>query len=94
MQEERSIKDLMNSMFDNYQMSDKLHETKLLAGWEELMGKTIAKNTKRLYIRNKVLHLILDSPALKNDMVFYEKTIVEKVNQFAKLELITSIKVR
>ncbi|MCB0733101.1 MAG: DUF721 domain-containing protein [Flavobacteriales bacterium] len=93
MQDERSLKDLMGSMFDNYKMSGKLNETRLTQNWEELVGRTIARNTKKLVIRDKVLCMYIDSPALKNDLTYYESTIVEKVNQFLGQQSITSIKV-
>jgi predicted nucleic acid-binding Zn ribbon protein len=94
MQEERSIKDLLGRMLDRYDLSDKMNETNLWNKWDELMGKTIAKNTKRLYVKNKTLYLVLDSPSLKNDLIFYEKTIIEKVNQFVKTELINAVKIK
>lgn len=81
-------------MFDNYDMSDKLGETRLQAGWEELMGKTIAKNTKKLYIKNGVLYLEIVSASLKNELIYHELIIVEKVNQFSGSRLISSIKVK
>lgn len=93
MKEESSIKDLMGKMFDSYKMSDKLHETNLKSHWEEVMGKIISKNTKRLYIKKKTLYLVLDSPSLKNELIFHEKTIIENVNQFVNSELINAVKV-
>ncbi|MBI1305811.1 MAG: DUF721 domain-containing protein [Bacteroidetes bacterium] len=93
MQEERSIRDLLEKMFDNYHMSDKLLETNLLANWEELMGRTIARYTRKIWIRSGVLHLSIDSPALKNDLIYHEAIIIEKVNQFAGRTLIQSVKI-
>lgn len=94
MHEEKSLKELMGKMFETYHLSDKLSEQNLLKNWEELMGRTIAKNTKKLYVNGKVLYLEVESAALKNDLVYFQNTIIEKVNQFAGSELITSVKIK
>lgn len=94
MSEEKSIKDLIFSMMDSYQLSDKLVATKVRKDWEEIMGKTIAKNTSRISIHKKTLYLEILSAPLKNDLYFHEKTIVEKVNQHVGQQIIQQIKIK
>lgn len=94
MSDEKSLKDLIYNMMDSYHLSDKLVETRVKQEWEEIMGKTIAKNTSRISIHKKTLYLELLSAPLKNDLYFHEKTIVEKVNQHVGQQAIHQIKIK
>ena len=71
MSEEKSIKDLINSMMDSYQMTDKMLESMVKRDWEGIVGKTIAKNTTKLNIYKKVLYLEISSAPLRNDLYYH-----------------------
>lgn len=94
MSEEKSIKDLINSMMDSYHMTDKMLESKVKRDWEIIVGKTISKNTRKLNIHNKILYLEITSAPLRSDLYYHEQIIVEKVNQHAGQTLIERIKVK
>lgn len=57
-------------MLNRYDLTKKFDEQTILASWERLMGKPVARHTTRLYIRDKVLFVHLDSPAIKQDLSF------------------------
>lgn len=91
---EKSLKDLIAKMMDSYHMTDKLAEIKVRSEWSEIMGVTISKNTKRLSVYKKTLYLELTSAALRNDLYFHEKTIVEKVNQYVGQRIVERINIK
>ena len=41
------------------------------------MGVPIAKRTKKLYIRNKVLFVEFDSPAMRHDFEYHKEHVLE-----------------
>ncbi len=94
MAQEKSLKDLIMKMMESYHLSDKLAEMKVKSNWEEIMGVTISKNTRRLSIYKKTLYLELTSAALRNDLYFHEKTIVEKVNQYVGQKVVNKINIK
>src|SRR6187399_1989479 len=53
-----AIRQLLNS----YHIASKFDEANLVTSWERLVGKPIAKRTKKVFIKNKVLFVELDSP--------------------------------
>ena len=57
-------------MLKRYDLTKKFDEQTILASWERLMGKPVARHTTRLYIRDKVLFVQLDSPAIKQDLSY------------------------
>ena len=68
-----AIRELLNS----YHISTKFDEANLINSWERLAGKPIAKRTKKIYIRNKVLFVELDSPSMKHDFGLYKSQVLE-----------------
>lgn len=94
MNEEQPIKKLIHEMLDSYKLSGKYNEVNLSQHWEEIVGQMIARNTDKLYIHEKKLFLHLKSAALKNEMKFHKKMVLERVNEFAGGEIVTEMVIR
>jgi predicted nucleic acid-binding Zn ribbon protein len=69
----QAIQQLLNS----YHIKAKFDEASLIGSWERMVGKPIAKRTKKVFIRNKVLFVELESPSMKNELSFHKKDIVD-----------------
>lgn len=91
MKEEKSIKDLLNSVFKSYNQGFKYEETSVINSWEQIVGSMIAKNTTKIFINKKVLYLTLSSPALKNELRYHKLVLIDKINDFAKQKIINDI---
>jgi len=70
------IGDAIQELLRSYRLKSKFDETTLVTSWERLVGKPIAKRTKKVSVRNKVLFVELDSPAMKNDLNFHKTQIL------------------
>jgi hypothetical protein len=91
---EQTLKDVISSMLNEYHIKDKLTEVNIVQGWEKLMGKLIAKNTSRIFIKDKKLFLYLESPALKQELLYSKSKIVDIINKEAGTELIHEVVIR
>ncbi len=69
----QAIQQLLNS----YHIKAKFDEANLIGSWERMVGKPVAKRTKKVFIRNKVMFVELDSPSMKNELSFHKKEIIE-----------------
>ena len=69
----QAIRELLNS----YRLTTKFDEASLIGSWERLAGKPIAKRTKKLYIRNKVLFVELDSASMKHDFSLHKAQVLD-----------------
>jgi predicted nucleic acid-binding Zn ribbon protein len=67
----------IQQLLSRYHIKAKFDEANLLNSWERLAGKPVAKRTKKLYIRGKVLFVELDSPGMKNDLNLHKAQIVD-----------------
>lgn len=68
-----AIRQLLNS----YHIASKFDEANMIASWERLVGKPIAKRTKKVFVRNKVLFVELESPSMKHDLNLHKAHILE-----------------
>lgn len=57
------------------------------------MGKTIAKHTKKVEVRNKCLILYLDSPALKHELSMSKGKIVKLLNDEISENFINEVRI-
>jgi predicted nucleic acid-binding Zn ribbon protein len=69
----QAIQDLLKE----YHIKSKFDEANLVASWERLVGKPVAKRTKKVFVRNKVVFVELDSPSMKHDLNLHKSHILE-----------------
>lgn len=88
---EHTLKGAIEMLLKTYRLDDKLAEKRLIASWEEVMGKMIAKHTTDIAIRNQQLFITLDSAALRNELSLAKSKIVKMMNDAAGRTVITEI---
>ena len=71
------IGDAIRDLLKSYQLTSKFDEATVAGSWERLVGKPIARRTKKVSVRNKVLFVELDSPSMKNDLNLHKSQILE-----------------
>jgi predicted nucleic acid-binding Zn ribbon protein len=88
---ERPLEGLVDSIMKAYRLDGKMEEMNIVNNWEELMGKAVSNRTKRVLIRNKTLILELDSSVMREELQSSKTILIQKVNEFAKKEVITDV---
>lgn len=68
----QAIRELLNS----YRLSSRFDEAQVVNSWERLAGKPIARRTRKIYIRNTVLFVELDSPSMKHDFSMHKGEVL------------------
>jgi hypothetical protein len=82
-----AIKDYTKEM----NLDGKLNEAGVINSWEEIVGKAISSRTSRMYIKDHVLHVHLNSSVVRNELVMLRQAIIEKLNGKAGSEVIKDI---
>lgn len=85
------IGDAIQHLLSSFHIKSKFDEANLIASWERLAGKPIAKRTKKLYIRGKVLFVELESPSMKNDLNLHKRQIIEILQKEFGVDVISEI---
>ena len=66
----------LERMFEAYKIKGKTDQTTIIALWEELMGKTIATRTSKMFFKGKVLYVELTSAPLKQELTLAKPKIM------------------
>jgi predicted nucleic acid-binding Zn ribbon protein len=69
----QAIQDLLKS----HHLKPRFDEANVVASWERIVGKAISKRTKRIYVRNTVLFVELQSPSMKQDLGYHKNHMLE-----------------
>lgn len=85
------IDQVIDRLLRAYQLDGKMKEMDVINGWEEMMGKAVAYRTESLFIRNKVLHIRLNSSIMRDELMYGKQIIIERVNQTAGKEIINDV---
>lgn len=87
---EEAIRDYVKAM--NFEK--KLSEVSVISSWEETVGKAISSRTSKVYIKDQVLYVHLNSSVVRNELMMLRQALREKINQKAGIEIIKDIVLR
>jgi predicted nucleic acid-binding Zn ribbon protein len=85
------LKDAIEAFLKENHLDEKLRETRMISNWEKIAGKLIARHTLNIYLKNRILHIKVDSAALREELTFQRSKLVKKMNKVAGAELIDDI---
>ena len=66
----------IEQMFETYHIKNKTDKTTIITLWEELMGKTIATRTTKMFFKGNVLYVELTSAPLKQELTLSKGKIM------------------
>jgi len=90
----RSLKDVVSDYLQEYKLDKRLKERELVSSWESLVGKTINRTTKDIYIKDKKLYVYLTSSVARNELHMLKDELLKRLNENAGEEIITEIILR
>lgn len=85
-----AIKDYINEM----KLGGKLGEVGIINSWEEIVGKAISSRTTRIYIKDHVLYVHLNSSVVRNELLMLREVLKEKLNEKAGSDIVKDIVLR
>lgn len=91
----KSNTESLSSVLKNYvrenNLERKMNELDLIKSWEKVMGKTVSRYTKNLYIQNSTLFVETTSPIVRNELLMMKEEIRVRLNEVVGEELIKTI---
>lgn len=70
------IKDAIRGLLSSYRLESKFDEAQVVASWERLVGAPIAKRTRKVFIKNRVLFVEFKTAAMKNDFHLHKSKVL------------------
>jgi predicted nucleic acid-binding Zn ribbon protein len=87
----QKLSDVLKNYVQENNLERKLSELDLIKSWETVIGKTIARYTQNLYIRNETLFVETTSPVVRNELLMMKEEIRVRLNEVVGAELIKTI---
>ncbi len=73
----QSVGQAIRDMLNTYRLTNKYDEASIMDSWERLVGKPIARRTKKLFIKDKVLFVEFDSPTMRRDFSLHKSQVLD-----------------
>lgn len=87
----QSMGEAIRAFLKEANLEKPLKERQLVSSWESLLGKSIARATREIYIRDGKLYVSLTSSVIRNELYMLQDEIIRKLNEAAGEELITGM---
>ncbi|HRG59313.1 MAG TPA: DUF721 domain-containing protein [Bacteroidia bacterium] len=91
---EQSMKEVLEALLKAYRIESGVNTAMIQASWVKIMGKTIAKYTKEIQLRDKTLFLKIDAPALRHELNFAKEKIKNNINEEFNMSLVEEVVIR
>jgi len=89
--EAQSLSDILGESLKNLQIDGKIHETRIMDAWSDVVGPVIAAHTGNKYVSRRVLYVQMDTPIIRSELQMMRQSLVEKLNLAAGADTIKDI---
>jgi predicted nucleic acid-binding Zn ribbon protein len=86
-----SLAEALSDYIKEMNLERGLSEIHLLNSWEEIVGKAISSRTKKIYIKDQVLFVHLDSSVVRNELLMLRESLKARLNEKAGSQVIKEI---
>jgi len=87
----QKLSDVLKSYVQENNLERKLSELDLIKSWESVIGKTVARYTQNLHIRNETLFVETTSPVVRNELLMMKEEIRVRLNEVVGSEVVKTI---
>jgi predicted nucleic acid-binding Zn ribbon protein len=89
-----SLAEAVNDYIKEMNLGGKLSEVAVINFWEEIVGKAISSRTTKIFIKDHVLYVHLNSSVVRNELLMLREALRDKLNKKAGSEVIRDIVLR
>jgi predicted nucleic acid-binding Zn ribbon protein len=90
----QNISEVISVLLQQNGLDEKLAEIRAIRSWEELLGKTVARYTRNLFIKDKTLYISLNSSIVRNEIMMIRDELIKRLNEKAGKQVIEKIVVK
>jgi predicted nucleic acid-binding Zn ribbon protein len=86
-----SLAEAVNDYIKEMNLGGKLSEITIINSWEEIVGRAISSRTRKIFIKDHILYVHLNSSVVRNELLMLREALREKLNSKAGGEVIEDI---
>jgi hypothetical protein len=90
----QNISEIISDIMKHNGLERKLAEVRAIRSWEELLGKTVARYTNNINIKDKTLYVSLSSSIVRNEIMMIRDELIKRLNEKAGKQVIDRIVVK
>ena len=90
----QKITDILKDSLKDLNIEGKLKEVQLVNSWEKVVGKTVAKYTQKIFVKDKKLVVILTSSVVRNELLMIKDGLIKALNESVGTQIIEDIVIR
>jgi hypothetical protein len=76
----QKIDEVIKEYLKALKIDDKLKEVELINSWESIVGKTISRSTKNIFIHQRRLYVQLNSSIIRNELFMLREGLKKALN--------------
>lgn len=89
-----TLAEAVNDYIKEMNLGGKLSEVAVINSWEEIVGKAISTRTTKIFIKDHILYVHLNSSVVRNELLMLREVLKEQLNKKAGSEVIKDIVLR
>jgi predicted nucleic acid-binding Zn ribbon protein len=89
-----SIGEAINLLLQKSNWKPKVVEIRLRDEWEKIVGKTIAKYTRNIYLKDKLLIIYTDVAPLKQELLVGKEVLIKNINEYFGEKVIDDVSIK
>ncbi|MBS2097517.1 DUF721 domain-containing protein [Carboxylicivirga linearis] len=75
------ISDILKEYLKEKKLNQGLLENRAIQYWEKVLGPSVARSTRRIYMYQGTLYVELNSSVLRNELLMWKDRIIINLNQ-------------
>ncbi len=83
--------DAISQIFKEGKLDEKYSVFSIRTNWETIVGVTVAKHTTQINFVQGLLYVSIDSPVIRNEVMYVKEDIITKVNHFCGKRLVREL---
>jgi len=88
---QKSLGEIIQDFLKQSGWERKLDEVNIMTEWDKVLGPSLAKYTEEVFIKNKKLHIRLNSSTLRQELSYKKSEIVKDLNAAVGKDVINDI---
>jgi predicted nucleic acid-binding Zn ribbon protein len=89
-----TLAEAVNDYIKEMNLGEKLSEVTVINSWEEIVGKAISSRTTKIFIKDHILYVHLNSSVVRNELLMLREALKEQLNKRVGSEVIKDIVLR
>lgn len=77
-----SIGEALSLLLEKSHWKPKVNELRMRQEWETIVGKTISKYTRNMYLSGKTLTIYTDVAPLKQELLLGREQLITRINEY------------